>query len=297
MIYKQPIDFNAEGLELVKGGLFDEGSLNELVKDCDCVIHCAGKISINSNKDPSVYITNVIGTKNIFNAAKRANVRRFIYISSIHAFCQIPTTSKLDETRAYCTDKACAYDRSKNIAQQYVLQPAIAQMETIALNPTAIVGPFDLKPSLMGKAIMDIYNRKVPSLIEGGIDFCDVRDVAAATVQAIQKGRTEQAYLLSGKWHSLAELQEVIIHIRGDKKRIPILPAWTAYLGLPAIQLLASFKKQTPLYTRESIDALVYSNKKISNEKAAEELGYTCRPMKESVADAIACYKEQGWLK
>ena len=271
--------------------------MNKLVQGCDAVIHCAGKISINSNSDPSVYITNVTGTKNIFNAAKRAGVRRFIYLSSIHAFCQIPTTTKLDETRAYCTDKACAYDRSKRTAQQYVLQPAIAQMETVALNPTAVVGPDDFKPSLMGKAIIDIYNRKLPSLIKGGIDFCDVRDVATAIANAIDRGRTEQAYLLSGKWHSLAELQQIIMRIRGDKKRIPVFPAWTAYYGLPAIQLLASFKKRSPLYTRESIDTLVYSNEKISNEKAKEELGYTCRPLEESVADAIQWYKQMGWLK
>ena len=81
--YKQELSFSLKNLEIIRGSLSDILSLNKLVKGCDIVIHCAAKISIRSNNDASVYDTNVNGTKNIFNAAKLANVKRFIYISSI----------------------------------------------------------------------------------------------------------------------------------------------------------------------------------------------------------------------
>lgn len=296
LVYKRETKFDFFSLETIKGSLFDQPSLNKLVMGCTAVIHCGGKISLNSNRDPSVYETNVNGTINIFNAAKQAGVKRFIYISSIHAFNQITAGEILNEESPYSSTKAPRYDQSKRDAQQFVLQHATDQMEVVVLNPTAVVGPFDNKPSLMGTAIMDIFNRKVPLLISGGFDFCDVRDVASGIVHAIDQGRNGQCYLLSGKWYSLGDLQKIILSIKGDKRRIPVLPVWTGYLGLPFVLLLAAFSRKEPLYTKESIVTLMHGHKKISCTKAAKELGYSCRPLRETIADSINWFKQAGYL-
>jgi dihydroflavonol-4-reductase len=261
------------------------------------VIHCAGRISIHSDGDPMIYQTNVTGTMNMFNAALQAGVKRFIHISSIHAFDQVGTDGLLNEESPYCKETAPRYDRSKRDAQQFILKQASERMEVIVLNPTSVVGPNDFKPSLMGKAIMDIYNRKVPMLITGGFDFVDVRDVASAIISAIDRGRTGQAYLLAGRWYSLVELQDIIFRIKGENKRIPVLPACTGFLGLPFIRLLASFNGKEPLYTKESLLALIHGNKNISSRKAAEELGYTPRPFEETIRDSISWFKQAGYLQ
>lgn len=296
LIYKQEPTYYLSNLEFVKGSLNDTASLNKLVEGCQVVIHCAARISLNSNRDPSVYETNMNGTLNIFNAAKQAGVRRFIHISSIHAYDQKTADGSLNEESQYCSKKAPLYDQSKRDAQQFVLRQPSGQMEVLVLNPTSVVGPSDHKPSLMGKAIMDIYCRKVPMLIRGGFDFCDVRDVASAVVNAIDQGRSGQAYLLSGKWQSLEDLQKIILSTKVDKRTIPVLPAWTGYLGLPFICLLAYINKQEPLYTKESLIALIHGNKNISSEKAEKELGYHCRPLEETIADSIIWFKQAGCL-
>jgi len=288
--------FHSDHTENIKGSISDSASLDELVRDCSIVIHCAAKISINSNRDHALYETNVNGTRNILNAAKRANVKRFIYTSSIHAYNQLPLNELLDETRAYASNRAPRYDQSKRDAQQLVLQESSEDMETVVLNPTAVVGPFDFRPSLMGQAVMDIYTRKVPSLIRGGFDFVDVRDVALGIVNAIDKGRNGQSYLLSGKWHSLDELQQMIFSVKGEQRRLPVLPVWAGYLGLPFAQMLATIKKQQPLYTKESLLTLVNGNKNISSEKACRELGFVARPFPETVADTISWFKQTGYL-
>jgi dihydroflavonol-4-reductase len=292
---EKPAD-NFAPQETVGGNLFDISSLEKLVHGCDVTIHCAARISLNSNKDPLVYETNVKGTINIFNTSKQAGIKRFIHISSIHAYNQLPADKLLDETSQYCSNKAALYDQSKRDAELFVLQQSSAQMEVLVLNPTGIVGPYDYKPSLMGRAVMDIYNRKVPSLINAGFDFCDVRDVARAILNAIEKGRKGQSYLLSGKWYSLSEIQHIILGFKGDKSRIPVFPGWAGYLGLPFTGFLAAVKKQEPLYTRESLSTLIHSNKKISSIKAANELGYTCRPLYETIADLINWFKQTGCL-
>ena len=296
LVYEQNPAFDLSAIEIVKGNITKPSSLDAFVAGCEVVIHCAAKISINSNNDPSVYETNVAGTKNIFNASKEAGIRRFIYISSIHAYEQRPSGELLNEESNYCADSAAGYDRSKRDAEKFVLQQASAKMEVVVLNPTGVVGPPDYRVSLMGQAIMDIYNKKVPSLIKGGFNFCDVRDVANGIMQAITKGKSGQSYFLSGKWISLADLHKMIMHIKADQKWLPVLPGWAAYAGLPFIRLIAGIKKQQPLYTRESLDALIHGNKNVSNLKASQELCYTCRPISETITDAINWYKQANML-
>ena len=295
--YKQELPFTFKDPEIIRGSLSDILSLGRLVNECDIVIHCAAKISIDSNSDASVYDTNVNGTKNIFYAAKTAKVKRFIYISSIHAYSQFPADEILDETRPYCDNSSPRYDQSKRDAEQFVLQQKSGPMEVLVLNPTAIIGPNDHKPSLMGKAIMAIYNRKLLSLIRGGFDFCDVRDVAEGVVNAIDKGRNGHSYLLAGKWYSLVDLYRMIMDIKGATGRLPVLPPWAGYLGLPFINMTASFRNKEPLYTKESLRTLIHGNKKISSLKATRELGYNCRPLKETITDTISWFKQAGYLQ
>jgi dihydroflavonol-4-reductase len=294
--YKQAPPFNISALETTAGSLSDIASLDKLVDGCEIVIHCAARISLNSNRDPSVYETNVNGTINLFNSAKKANVKRFIHISSIHAYNHLPVDELLNEKSQYCSNKAACYDRSKRDAEQFVLKQSSGKMEVLVLNPTGVVGPFDYKPSLMGKALMNIYNRKIPSLIKGGFDFCDVRDVATAIVNAIDKGRSGESYLLSGKWYSLDEIQRIIMDIKGEKRQLPVVPAFAGYIGLPFTNLLAAIYRQEPLYTKESLYTMIHGNKKISSAKAAEELGYTCRPLQKTIADSISWFKQAGYL-
>ncbi len=296
LVYRQEPSFDSLPVEYVRGSVFDESSLSNLVKDCSVVIHCAAMISLNSNADPAVYETNVKGTQNVFHAAKKAGARRFIHLSSIHAFHQMTDGSVLNEESPFCLKNAPRYDQSKRDAQQFVLQSANGGMEVVVLNPTAVIGPFDSKPSFLGKAVMDIYNRKVPLLIRGGFDFCDVRDVAAGIVSAIDRGRNGQSYLLGGKWHDLSDLQGMILGIKGDTRPIPVLPAWTGYAGLPFILLAAGIRRREPLYTKESIMALTLGNKKISSGKAEAELGYRSRPLQETITDSIAWFKQAGYL-
>ena len=297
LLHTQELSHHPDNMETVKGSLSDIPSLDRLVKGCDVVIHCAARISINSNKDAYVYDTNLKGTINIFNASQKAGVKRFLYISSIHAYDQSPLDEPLDETHVHCTDNSYQYDRSKRDAEKYVLQNGTGSLEVVVLNPTAIVGPGDHKPSLIGSGILSFYHRKVPSLIRGGFDFCDVRDVAEGIVHAIEKGRNGHSYLLSGKWYSLAEFYMMIMNVKGDTRKLPVLPIWAAYLGLPFTHLYASVKKNEPLYTRESLHTLKYGNKKISCAKAVRELDYQCRPLKETISDTLSWFKKEGYLE
>jgi len=283
-------------VEVVDGNLLDISSLKKLIKDTEIVIHLAATISINGKNDHELLAINVEGTKNLLQCNREDPVRRFIHFSSIHAIVHDPLDTVLDETRGLAVEDHILYNSSKAISHQLVLDAAAEGMDTVIINPTSVVGPYDFRPSLMGKAMLQIVNRKLPGLIPGGYDFVDVRDIVDGTLLAVEKGRSGESYLLSGKWLSLPDLAKLIGSITGDQRKWTILPFWLAQLGVPFLQAYARLKGTDPLYTKESLEILKTSHNMISCEKAKEELGYNPRPLEETIRDTIEWFKENGYF-
>ncbi len=283
-------------IEFIKGDIMHSDAVNNLLRDCDTVIHCAALISVNADPIGLVHKTNVDGTQLVIDHALKAGIKRFIHISSIHAFKQQPSLEVLDEQRQPVNESAFAYDRSKLAGQNIVLAANGENMQVIVINPTAIIGPYDYKPSLMGKVLIDLYKGRLPIIFNGGFDFCDCRDVANAIINATTIGKPGEVYLLAGKWHSLKQLTQ-ILSIVSTKKINPItLSHFAAKLGIPIVKLIAAIKKKEPLYTHEALEALFTGNRYISSEKAKNTLNYTTRPFEETMLDTILWFKNKGYL-
>lgn len=283
-------------VEIVKGDMMHTGVLHKLMKDCNTVIHSAALISVNGDPKGLVHRTNVEGTQLAIDAALQCGIKRFIHISSIHAFQQKPSFEILNEQRLPVTQNGFAYDRSKQAGKQIALAANGNEMEVLIIHPTSIIGPFDFKPSLMGNVIIDLYKGKLPFIFNGGFDFCDCRDIANAIVNAGTMGIPGESYILGGKWHSLKQLSQ-FLSAASSKKINPIaLSLFTARLGLPVTKFLSAIQKKEPLYTIEALDALFYGNRCISSEKAMAELNYTIRPFEETIQDTFSWFKNKSYL-
>ena len=283
-------------VETVKGDLLHPKILKSLMQDCDTVIHCAALISINGDPNGLVHRTNVEGTQLVIDNALQAGIKRCVHISSIHAFQQQPSFEVLDEHREPVNEKGFAYDRSKLAGKQIALDANNHGMEVLVMHPTSIIGPYDFKPSLMGKVIIDLYKGRLPFIFNGGFDFCDCRDVANAIANAITMGRPGESYLLGGKWHSIHQLAQFLSSVSAKKIKPVALPAFAAKAGLPIVKLLAAIQKKEPLYTVEALDALFNGNRFISSAKAATELNYTTRPFEETIHDTFQWFKNKDYL-
>lgn len=283
-------------LQLVKGDLLDYPSLKILLKDIEVVYHLAARISITGDSDGMVSKINGAGTQNIVNAAMECGVKRLIHFSSIHAFQQKPDNTPLDETRPLVDSERFAYDLSKATGERYVNQAVIDGLDAVILNPTAIIGPSDPQPSLIGKAVLQLYHNKIPALVPGGYNWVDVRDVVSGAISAIQNGRTGEKYLLAGHWHSLKEFSELIHHFSGKKTVKTVFPLWLARLGLPFITAYSLLTKSEPLYTSESLTIIGEGNRMISHAKASNELGFNPRPFAETIRDLLEYFRINGYL-
>lgn len=289
--------FDGLTVEVASGDLNHPESLASFCNGLDVVIHLAAKISIGNNSYESLARTNIEGTKNLVNAAKNAKVHRLIHFSSIDAFIHPPEPELLEESGLLAVKSEVPYEKTKAIAEEWVRSQQTDSFDVIVFNPTAIVGPFDFKPSLIGDLIIRLYNGKLPALIPGGYDFVDVRDVCDAACKAIYQGQGGEKYILSGRWKSINDFASLLGAVTDKKIDKMIMPMWVAWIGLPFIRLFAKLSGQRPLYTKQSLTILQSGSKNISHEKAKKELGFRARPLAETLKDTFAWFKENNYIK
>jgi dihydroflavonol-4-reductase len=187
-----------------------------------------------------------------------------------------------------------AYDRSKAEGERAVLEAARNGLNALVLSPTAIIGPSDHEPSLVGKAVIDIYKGKIPSLVPGGYDWVDVRDVVSTAINAINLGRSGEKYLLSGHWHSLKEFSQIIGEYGQRRTVSTVLPMWLAWAGLPFTTIYSKMMGTEPLYTSESLTIISEGNTQISHAKASDELNHKPRAFSDTLRDLLLWLKETG---
>ncbi len=273
-------------LELIQGDVLNKADLEKLIDGCDTVIHSAAIISINGDPDGLVHRTNTEGPKNVLEVSRSKGVKRIIHISSVHAVMEEPMETSFDETRPYKTSEGFAYDFSKSTGEQYMLkESAKMNPEIVVIRPSCIIGPYDFKTSEFGKALVQFYQRKIPVMPKGGYNFVDVRDVAQSVINAIEKGKNGEVYLVTGKYKSMQELAATITKVTGVKTPKSMLSFSMLKSFLPFIKIYSKVTQTKPLFTIESITALRYGHPLMDNSKAINQLGHNCRPFEESIQD------------
>lgn len=283
-------------LEFVHGGLNDTDSLKKLCRDTEIVFHLAALISIDKQKEKLLEV-NVEGTKNLINVIQENGVRRLIHFSSIHALRHTPFNEPMDESRPLINEGPMWYEITKSKGERLVLDATLNGLDAVVINPTAIVGPFDFKPSLVGTVFIKLYKNSLPALVPGGYDWVDVRDVVKGAMAAMEKGRKGERYILSGKWISVKDLALITEKVTGRKINKLTLPTAVARIGVPFIKAYARATNQEPLYTYESLRTLREVNTKISHNKAHTELGYQPRDFETTVRDTMEWFKDNGYLE
>jgi len=280
--------------EIVPGDISDPDSLRRAFEGADVVYHLAACISLSMSDWAVLEKVNVLGTRNVVEACRHAGVRRLIHFSSIHAVVQEPMSVPVDESRPLVASRHYPpYDRSKAAAEIEVRRGIEKGLDAVIINPTAIIGPYDYQPSYFGEALLSLARRRLPALVTGGFDWVDVRDVAAGAIQAEAKAPPGTKYLLSGHWVSMCDIAAMVTEITGVPAIRLVLPLWLAHIGAPFIQAASRLNGKRPLYTGVSLRALK-SNRHISRERAARDLGYEPRPFRETLADTLRWFEENG---
>jgi len=285
-------------LEICRGDIRYKTSLVDFFKSQNneklIVIHCAGIVSIASRFVQEIYDVNVIGTKNIVDLCEQLRIEKLVYVSSVHAIPEKPKGDCIIETENFATDNVVGlYAKTKAEATSYVLAAGKRGLNVNIVHPTGICGPYDKGRGHLTTLVIDYYKGRLIAGMEGGYDFVDVRDVAGGIISCCEKGISGECYILSNKYYTVMELLDMLHEVTGKKRIKIILPYWFVRLTARFSENYYKILRQPPLYTAYSVYTLS-TNALFSHQKASEELGYTTRDMKQTLADTVNWLKEEG---
>ncbi len=225
------------GVEVVSGDILDADSVDRGLQGCQWVFHCAAAYTFWSKNPGDIYRTNIEGTAIVLDAAKRAVVERVVYTSTVGTI-GLPAAGLGNESTEMPTAQLVGnYKKSKYQAEQIALEKASQGLPLVVVNPTATVGPWDVKPTPTGKIVLDYIRGRMPAYVDTGLNLVDVGDVAEGHILAAEKGKVGQRYVLGKQNRTLKAIFELLEVVTGRRAPRTKIPRWLA-LGAVYFDLL-----------------------------------------------------------
>jgi dihydroflavonol-4-reductase len=280
--------------ETVTGDLRDAASLDRAVVGCGLVFHVAADYRLWASDPRELYESNVEGTRNLLEAARRAGVERVVYTSTVGCI-GVPKDGLGDETVPVTLEEMSgAYKRSKFLAERVAMDSAASGFPVVVVNPTAPVGDHDVKPTPTGKIVLDFLKGALPAFIDTGLNLVDVRDTAEAHLLAAERGRPGERYIVGSENLTLAEILQKLARLTGRKAPRVKLPYAVAYAAGLITTGWARVTGRPPL---APLDAVRMAKKKmfVSIEKARRELGFSPGTVDVALGRAVEWFRANGY--
>jgi dihydroflavonol-4-reductase len=276
----------------VTANVLDPQSVEAAMQGVEYVYHLAGIISIMPGEEMLMQKVNVVGVHNVVEAARKMGVKRLVHTSSIHAFKRLPHGNVTDENVPVSPDSSeGAYDRTKAEGTLEVLMAVKRGLDAVIVCPTGVIGPYDFRQSELGQTILGFSKRRLQFLVDGAYDFIDVRDVASGMISACENGRTGEIYILSGTRVLVREVMQIVHELVGHRMPSILLPFKLAEFAAKFTEPFYRIAKKVPKFTHYSLKT-IRDNSVFSHEKASRELGHRPRPLRITIADTLAWWRD-----
>lgn len=289
---------NLDGLQIteIKGDLTDEALLKREIAGQDAVINVAASTQIYPRKGAHIWKVNFECVKMLAEICLQNNISRFIQIGTANSFPEGSKSNPGNELGKFNADRfGMDYIDSKYAAQKYLLEQYVTnKLPVIIINPTYMIGPFDSLPT-SGKMLQAFALGKLPGYTAGGKSFVCSLDVAAATANALQMGRTGECYIAAGENLSYREFFECAAEVLNKPFRMKKIPGF----------LVMSMGFLASLWARISgtRPQLSFGMAKISgvgqyysNEKIVQELQMPRTPAKEAIRICLEWFRENKYI-
>ena len=282
-------------VELVKGDLNDPEVWQQM-EGCQVLFHVAAHYSLWQGDREQLYHHNVLGTRNILAAARKANIERTVYTSSVAAIGVGVPGEIVDETHQSKLEELVGhYKKSKFLAEQEALQAVQAGQDVVVVNPSSPIGPLDIKPTPTGDIILRFLRRQMPFYLDTGLNFIDVRDVARGHLLALEKGRKGDRYILGHENLTLKQLLDQLAQLTGLKAPQSSVPAW-----LPLSVAWIDERILAPLGKPPSVPLdgvrMAHQPMYYDASKAVRELGLPQSSISTALKDAVDWFVTHGYV-
>ena len=284
------------GIEQVPGDILQPESVTQAIQGCEAVFHCAAAYTFWARDPNTIYRTNVAGTSIVLEAANKADVTKVVYTSTVSTVGLVPgglgdETSELDPHHLVGN-----YKKSKYRAEQVALDSFKQGLPVVVVNPTAPIGPWDVKPTPTGRIVLDFLRGKIPAYVNTGLNLVDVADVAAGHILALEKGIPGERYLLGNQNLSLKAIFETLQDITGKKGPRWRIPFWAAISIGQFDELLEG--RVLGREPRIPVEGLKISRRPmyVSCDKAVQQLGLPQSPVNEALERAVRWFTKHGYV-
>ena len=285
-------------LEPCEGDLRDEDSIRSAVRGVRYVFHLAADYRLWARYPDEIFNVNIGGTRAVMREALRTGAERVIYTSSVATLALREDGDAADESRSMPEQHAIGtYKRSKIAAEALVSRMAAGEnLPAVIVNPSAPVGPRDVRPTPTGRIIVEAASGRVPAFVDTGLNLVHVDDVAEGHLAALRHGKIGARYILGGENMSLAEILAAVSRAVGRRPPRLKVPHTMLFPIAFAAEFAARITGREPFVT---LDGVRMSRKKMyfSSSKAARELGYKTRPAREAIAVAVEWFNANGYLQ
>jgi dihydroflavonol-4-reductase len=284
--------------EYVQGDLRSPGDLVRAIDGCRYLVHCAARYSFAPRDAATIARTNIAGTAGLFMAAHVAGVERAVLTSSSAAVGHAHNGRPADER-----DYPPAHHHRPGVADYHeskVLQERAAfasRLPTVAVLPTAPVGPGDWKPTPTGAMIVGFARGKMVARPpqSGGMNVVDVADVAQAHVAALERGRAGERYIVGGENLTFDALWDLLADVTGcpaARLRAPLpLMFAAAYVDEARSRITGA----TPFIPLEGV-RMSRQRMFVDGSKAQREFDIAPRSVRQALVSAVAWYRGHGYL-
>ncbi len=286
------------GIAPVTGDILDADSVRRAVQGCRAVFHCAAAYTFWARDPATIYRANVDGTATVLEAARQAGVDKVVYTSTVATIGRPRHGLRSEATPATEAQPRLVghYKKSKYRAEGVALAMAAQGFPVVVVNPTAPVGPWDVKPTPTGRIVLDFIRGRLPAGLDTGMNLVDVADVVAGHILALEKGEPGQRYLLGHRNLTLKEILALLQELTGRAAPRWQIPFWLALgagyvdqfvegnlLGRePSIPLEGLKVAQDPMY--------------VTSQKAIERLGLPQSPVEAALERAVRWFTDYGYV-
>ena len=281
-------------VELAEGSVTDRDSLERAVPEgTEVVFHVAGDTSFWSRNDARQSAINIDGTRNMVEIAASKGVGTFIHTSSRAAWGRV--TGEIDEETPRQGGRSWInYEKSKYLGERAALEGVDLGMKVVVVNPADIVGPYDL--NTYGRIFFLLRDGKLPVVASGSVSVAHVHDVVRAHLDAAERGRNGESYILGGEACDVIDFVGEIARISGAKAPMT-LPAWVMKLFGQLSDVVSRFTNNEPDVTPELATLATTQGLTFRSDKAIRELGYRIQPRAVGIRDAYDWLVAEGLLE
>ena len=286
-----------EGLEVERafGDIRDLEATRRAVEGCRGVYHCAAKVStIEGNRAHrrEVYECNVIGTRNVLQAAREADAGRVVVTGSFSAVgydLDDPSAPSNETMQFYPMERTMPYERSKVLVEHECWRAAAAGQDVVVATCCAIIGGADFLPSRLGRTLCDYTSRKLHAYVDGGFEFVAAEDIVQGHLLCMERGRAGEKYIFSTEYKTISEIVGLFEEVSGIPRPNRRIPArLMLFFSEVASFYLSRFHPSFPQRFTPGAIRLLRKHLHADTRKARRELGYKPTSIRAAVRDAYA---------